>query len=143
MANEEMPCLNATLVCVLAFDPNGAEGLGIGPRRGKSRQWRSVRALASMSAQQHTVIEEIGEHDAILNTLLEAHDGDANKLVDSIADFLARNDTSNAASRIAPQQQSLPAQPKQQGVKSGFFGVAKPASAAEVRCGLSTYHLPC
>ena len=92
-----------------------------------------------MSAQQHTVIEEIGEHDTILNSLLEAHDGDANKLIDSIADFLKRNDTSDAASRITPQQQSLPAQPKQQGVKSGFFGVSKSASAAEVRCNPSRH----
>ena len=87
-----------------------------------------------MSAQQqHTTIEEIGEHDTLLSTLLEVHDGDANKLVDSIADFLQRNDTSNAASRIAPQHQSAQAQPTQQGVKAGFFGASKPSSAAKVR----------
>ena len=89
-----------------------------------------------MSAQQHhTTIEEIGEHDSLFCTLLEAHDGDANKLLDSIADFLQRNDTSNAASRIAPQRQSAQAQaqPAQQGVKAGFFGASKPASTAKAR----------
>ncbi len=86
-----------------------------------------------MSARPHTTIEEIGEHDSLFSTLLDAHDGDANKLLDSIADFLQRNDTSNAASRIAPQRQSAQAQPAQQGVKAGFFGASKPASAAKAR----------
>ncbi len=96
--------------------------------------WGDVaQPSANMSAQQHTTIEEIGEHDSLFSTLLEAHDGDANKLLDSIVDFLQRNDTSNAASRIAPQRQSAQAQPAQQGVKAGFFGASKSASAAKAR----------
>ena len=99
----------------------------------QARWGMSESHSAIMSAQHHTTIEEVGEHDSLFTTLLDAHDGDANKMLDSIADFLQRNDTSNAATRIAPQRQSAQAQPAQQGVKAGFFGGSKPAQADKAR----------